>query len=234
MEEGLVESRSGVPRTGSLRLAAALFASGAGLMIAAVLLGNPLQTEITRAGMDAYLHNHGPRAWLQFFVFALGFPLGAGLCAVAALLGSERSIGRIAGFGAWVTVVAASAIFVPGIAGRAADPLFFASGGYLLLLLILAALWFWGRYRRALEPALRPAADIQAAGYLCFAAASWNLCGLATMPSYALEPERMSALNTLGFATGQAKAIMALLVVAWLLIAWGYREAARVHGSASR
>ncbi len=203
------------------------FAGGAALMVVAVTLGNALQPEIMQLGLDGYLGQYGPSAWLRFLSFALGFPLGAGLCALAALLSSERSMSRKAGFAAWVILVTLAAVVVPSLFGRQPGPVFFAVGGYLLLGLLILALWFWGRYRVGLTESLRAAADLQAAGYLCFAAVSWNLCGLATMPSFALAPEQMIALGTEGFAAGQTKTIMALLILGWALVAWGYREAAR-------
>ena len=45
------------------------------------------------------------------------------------------------------------------------------------------------------------------------AAAAWNLCGSAAMPSFLLMPERMAELETLPFAIGQMKSVLALLAL---------------------
>ena len=70
-------------------------------------------------------------------------------------------------------------------------------------------------------------ADLQGAGYLCFAISAWNLCGIGGMPSFALEPTRMLALGSRSFAVGQMKVVMALLVLGWFFTALGYRKARR-------
>lgn len=63
-----------------------------------------------------------------------------------------------------------------------------------------------------------PALDLGLLGLLCFAVAAWNLCGSAAMPSFLLMPERLAALQTLPFATGQMKSVLALLALGWVLL----------------
>jgi hypothetical protein len=69
--------------------------------------------------------------------------------------------------------------------------------------------------------------DLQGVGYLCFALAAWNLCGAATMPAFALEPEMMLTMGTQAFAIGQMKTIMLLFISGWLSSLLGFWASVR-------
>ncbi len=56
--------------------------------------------------------------------------------------------------------------------------------------------------------AARTAADLQAGGYLWFAVAAWNLCGVGGMPSFALYPQKMLSFDSQFFAVAQMKVVM--------------------------
>jgi hypothetical protein len=200
-----------------------VFAIGLVVVMASVLAGNLIQDELVSLGDKAFLASHGATGWLAFFSFAFGFPLGMAVCATGMFIASEPATGKRLLFVLTALLVALSAILVPGVAGRAPSPYFFGTGGYIILVLVLTTLWWWGRHRASLPPEARLGADLQGAGYLCFAIVAWNLCGLGGMPSFALDPEKMLATGSRSFAIGQMKAIMVALVAGWILTAAGYR-----------
>jgi hypothetical protein len=200
-----------------------VFVIGLAVVLASVLAGGLIQDELESLGDQAFLARHGAAGWAAFLSFAFGFPLGMAVCATGMFLSSEPATGKRLLFALGALLVALSAILVPGIAGRAPSPVFFGTGGYIILALVLATLWLWGRHRAALPPQARLGADLQGAGYLCFAIVAWNLCGLGGMPSFALDPEKMLATGSRGFAIGQMKSIMVALVAGWILTAAGYR-----------
>ena len=65
-------------------------------------------------------------------------------------------------------------------------------------------------------------------GYLCFALAAWNLCGVGVIPGMALYPEKMLALEPRFFAVAQMKAVMAFFLLGWIFTVIGIRKFIRV------
>lgn len=202
-----------------------IFAVGAGLMIAAVWLGYGMQPEVAKLGMDAYMARSGLMGSLGFVLFAFGFPLGVGLVAIGAMRGSGTPWRRLAWFAVLVLGGVTAAVVVPLVFGRSLGGAFFGTGGIAILILVLATTWFWGAGRARLPQGARLATDLKGGGYVCFAIAAWNLCGVGDMPSFALSPEIMMDVGSRPFAVGQMKAIMALLTVGWGLTAIGHRMA---------
>ena len=208
------------------RASAAMFIAGTALMLAAVVTGKALEEEITRAGMHAYVEARGPAGMAALAAMFFGFPAGLALCVTgAARLGRARAA-RSALLGLTAVAVASAVVVIPLLFGREPSRIYFGSGGMLLLALVAAATWYWGRYRASRAPSERTAADLSGAGYLCFALAAWNTCGFGSMPAFALFPERVIELGTHAFAVGQLKSIMALLVLGWLFTVLGLRKAA--------
>lgn len=202
-----------------------VFIIGLAVVLGSVLAGGLIQEELKQLGDQAFLAKHGGAGWAVFLSFAFGFPLGVATCATGMFMASETSAGKRALFAFGAVTIALLAILVPGIAGRAPSPHFFGTGGYIIMALVLITLWLWGTHRAGLPQPARIGADLQGAGYLCFAIAAWNLCGLGGMPSFALDPEKMLSTGSRGFAIGQMKSIMVALVAGWLLTAAGYRKA---------
>ena len=205
-----------------------LFAAGAVLAFVSVFLGNSLQQELRVLPVDALMRQLDDTS-IRFLVFAFGFPLGVGISAVGALTGGGADRGRVWLFVFIVFVIVTAAVFVPLLWARDLSAQFFGIGGYLILLLVLGSVWFWGRYRSLLPQPERVAVDLQGMGYLCFAAAVWNVCGFATMPSFALEPEKMLEMGSQAFAIGQMKTIMALFVLGWIFTLTGLYVATRLR-----
>jgi hypothetical protein len=201
-------------------------------MLLSVFLGNSMQVDLRSIPLDTIIQQRDSTS-LKFLVFAFGFPAGLGLSLLGALIGSEPGSGRIWIF-LFVSLSAASAAFlVPLVFGRDLSPLFFGNAGYIMMLLILASVWYWGRYRARLPQSGRLSVDLQGMGYFCFAVAAWNICGAATMPSFALEPKTMLAMESQAFAIGLMKAIMILFLFGWIFTLLGWRLAVKQHNKES-
>lgn len=204
-----------------------LFITGIIMMLADVIYGYGIQDEVTALGIAGIEAKYGDAGGLRVLLFAFSWPLGAGIALLgAALFGgtAKTRAGRFVGI-ALITVL--MPILVPGIFGSAHSAPYFGLGGMTIMLLVALAMWFWGRYRLRIAAAQRPAADWQGLGILAFAIAAWNLCGFGGMPSFAVYPEKMIALNAIPFAVGQLKAVMALFILGFLFTVLGLRRAAQ-------
>jgi hypothetical protein len=141
------------------------------------------------------------------------------LCGLAAL----RAHGRDGGLWSPLALAVAAAVVtapvvVPVILGRDLVSHHFGVGGIIITVSALVAFWSIGSLRREVPRSFVPALDLALLGLLCFVAAAWNLCGSAAMPSFLLMPERVAELQTLPFAIGQMKSVLALFTLGWILI----------------
>jgi len=209
------------------RVGSIVYLAGLAIMIADVIYGKQIQSEVATLGLAGMQAKYGDGGILKVLLFAFAFPLGVAVSLLGAALfgGTAKSrAGRIGGIALLVLLVP---ILTPGILGTQHSPNYFGYGGMAILALVAAAIWFWGQYRLRLPDAMRPAADWQGLGYLAFALAAWNLCGFGGMPSFAVYPEKMIALNAIPFAVGQLKAVMALFILGWIFTVLGLRRAAQ-------
>lgn len=198
-----------------------LFGTGALLALISVALGNSLQSDLRVLPVERLMQESGVEA-LRLLGFAFGFPLGIGISVLGVVMRSGASARRILMTIGVLLAGVLSAGLVPQVWGRELHTHFFGMGGYSIMLLCFGVVWFWGRYRTGLTGGARNGADLQGIGYLCFALAAWNLCGAATMPSFALEPEMMLAMESQAFAIGQMKTVMVLFVLGWLCTLLGF------------
>jgi len=211
------------------RIGITLFVAGLVIMIGDLVWGKTIQAEVARLGMSGIESEQGPTGLLKLLAFAFSFPLGMGISLLgAASLGGTASsrLGRIGGVSLLLIL---TPMFLPEVAGKNPSAGYFGLGGIAIMLLVATAMWFWGRFRMRLNDARRAAADWQGLGYLAFGLAAWNLCGFGSMPSFALQPDKMISLNAIPFATGQLKSIMALFIIGWLFTAIGLHRAIRAN-----
>jgi hypothetical protein len=114
-----------------------------------------------------------------FMAIALSVPVGILLIVIGILHYAGAGRSRVAVFAIGATLVALSMLFVPTLGYY---PVFFGLSGGLILLLLLAVLWYWARNRRSLDPAARTSSDLQMASYIFFFAAASMLCSTLGNP----------------------------------------------------
>ena len=207
------------------RLGGIVYLAGLAIMIIDVIYGKQIQTEVAALGLAGMQAKYGDGGLLKVLLFAFVFPLGVGISLLGAALFGGTAHSRAGRIGGFALLVLLAPILTPGIFGTHHSPNFFGYGGMSILVLVAAAIWYWGQYRLRLPDSMRPAADWQGLGLLAFALAAWNLCGFGGMPSFAVYPEKMIALNAIPFAVGQLKAVMALFILGWIFTVLGLRRA---------
>ena len=185
------------------------------LMITSVIVGKILVPTIKDIGFIEYLKSNGSKSLIMFNLFAVGFPLGAGLMLLGSVLYSRAGKATIAGYILLIVFAALIMIFVSNMAGSKHSPVFFGIGGSVILLLFFFLAVSWGKTRHRLDFFAKRAGDYRMAGYLFFVIASWQICGLGGIPFFTLYPDKMELFRTLPYAISQTKLIMVLLIIAW-------------------
>lgn len=209
------------------RVGVLVFFVGVAVMALSAAMGNALQAKLYEQGITGFQQTAGVSGMIPAMVFFFSFPLGLIVCMVGAVQMRRSLTGSAWPYALLAIPAVAIVVLVPILFGRELSPRYFGIGGITILLLVAATIYYWGSYR-ARQPANRHAAlDLQAIGYLCFALAAWNTCGFGSVPSFALFPEKMIALDARGIAIGQLKAIMAFIVLGWFFTAWAFFKAAR-------
>jgi hypothetical protein len=213
---------------GTQRSGLVLFAAGIAVMVADIVYGKQIQSEVAALGIAGIQAKYGDAGGLKLLLFAFAFPFGVGISLLGAALFGGTARTRVGRFGGLALLVVLAPVLTPGIFGTQHSPNYFGYGGMSILALVALAMWFWGNYRKRVSEAMRPAADWQGLGLLAFALAAWNLCGFGGMPGFAVYPEKMIALGAIPFAVGQLKAVMALFILGWIFTVFGLRRAAQV------
>lgn len=201
-----------------------LFILGIVLMISVVVLGQNIQDEVEMLGMKGYMEAGPEINKLIMLFFAFGFPLGIGLVIAASIEAGRGSKTTVRWFLAAAIAGVILTLAIHRIIGTAHSPAYFGIGGIAIMVLIIAFAWYWSVYRSGLDNKFHKASDFQAIGYLCFALAAWNLCGVGSIPGMAMYPEKMLTLEPRFFAVAQMKAVMAFFVLGWLFTAIGVKQ----------
>ena len=110
----------------------------------------------------------------------------------------------------------------------------FGIGGVVIAAAAVLSFLALGRLRRRLPAGARGALDFLIWALALFAAAAWNLCGSAAMPSHLLAPETVLRLGTLPFAIGQMKTVLVELALGWVLVLLAVLTAIRRAGQFAR
>ena len=188
------------------------------LILLALTVGKSIEGQLATTGMPNFGAGEASPAQLAALVFAFAFPLGFALCAMGLMRpGPGAGLASIAAaVGAALTVTAP--VLVPLLLGRELVSHHFGAGGIAITVAALGCFWFLGRLRRGIPIRFTPAVDLATLGLLCFIASAWNLCGSAAMPSFLLMPERLIEVQSLPFAIGQMKSVLAQLVAGWTLL----------------
>lgn len=178
-------------------------------------LGQAMAPEIRQLGMSGYIHKYQLQGGLAVFSFTFAFPLALQLIVLAGLVNYSRQYTYVL----WTTLCFAGGsvlvVLWPFIAGNQNNRYYFMLGGILLLVLIFAVGWLWAEQRQRHEPVYRRIIDLRGAGYFFFALATWNSCGMAGMPGYALYPHQALAVDAYPFIIGQTKVVMLYFILGW-------------------
>lgn len=218
----------------SLQKGSMVLLAGLLVMVLAIILGEFLQQDLESTGMQVMLERKDTLQPLALIVFIFGFPLGIGVVVTGAALRGGASVQRALLFAVMAFAGVLLTLLVHGLLGTSHSPWFFGGGGILIMLLLTAAAWYWGKSRAEAEEDHRVTLDWQAMGYLCFAFASWNLCGVGSVPGMALYPEKMMMLEPRYFAVAQMKSVMLFLVLGWLFTLTAFRRQSGKAGRARR
>jgi hypothetical protein len=97
-------------------------------------------------------------------------------------------------------------------------PLFFGIQGAVTIIIFLLIVWYWMKKRPKLEKPAKAAGDLRIIGYYFFIVATWHLCGIFGISSYALKPEIMIKHGLQTVATTMTSHVMIELFIGWLFI----------------
>jgi hypothetical protein len=124
----------------------------------------------------------------------------------------------------WIFIACGAGWFlfagIPAFPGPYAP--FFAIFGLGILLSVGGLLYCWGRARPGLDGERRTAHDLRLVGYLFFALATWDVCGLGSTGRM-LHPEQVVELGTRGLLVTQTTKIMIEFSAAWAFAALAHR-----------
>ena len=99
----------------------------------------------------------------------------------------------------------------------------FGISGGLMTLLMIFVFWRWENGRSHLPSSQKPASDYRMAGYFFFGMATYTLCPLLGVKTFALSPEKMIAYGLQGEAASFAFHILIELVLGWVFTALSFR-----------
>lgn len=104
-----------------------------------------------------------------------------------------------------------------------ASIVFGTAGGIMTVLMVLIML-NWARERGQLPDATASASDFRMAGYFFFAMATYTLCSLMGIRTFALQPEKMISYGLQADAASFAFHLLIELVLGWLFTFIGYKK----------
>jgi hypothetical protein len=98
------------------------------------------------------------------------------------------------------------------------SPGYYGILGTAILVLFLFLVWDWTRRRPTLSKSARVAGDLRMAGYFFLVMATWSLCGIFGIVTYALQPQVMLARGLQPAAVMLTSHVMADLTLGWILL----------------
>jgi hypothetical protein len=164
-------------------------------------------------------------AWkiVRYLLWAYSFKLGIFFVAIGVLLKTSIPATRFR------LVVSGGIIYlllayvpVPG-----PYSLFFGIGGSIITVLLVLIFMRWADERNHLKDSQKASADYRLIGYFFFAMATYNLCPLMGVKTFALYPEKMIRFGRQAEAASFASRIMIELVLGWLFIFLSHRKKPR-------
>ena len=104
------------------------------------------------------------------------------------------------------------------------SPRYYGILGTAILVLFLLLVRDWARRRSMLPGAARIASDLRMAGQFFLVTATWSLCGIFGIGTYALQPEIMLARGLRPAAVMLTSHVMAELALGWFFLYLGSRK----------
>jgi hypothetical protein len=98
------------------------------------------------------------------------------------------------------------------------SPRYYGILGTTILVLFLFLVWDWMRRRPTLSDAARIASDLRMVGYHFLVTATWSLCGIFGIVTYALQPQVMLARGLQPTAVMLTSHVMAELALGWFFL----------------
>lgn len=150
----------------------------------------------------------------RYLLWAYSFKLGIYLIVLGAALRTvmERRTFRALAAGGLVYIGFAYAPL------PAAPSLVYGLAGAAITAMVLLVVYRWASQRSELSPRARTSADLRMVGYFFFAMATYTLCPLMGVRTFALQPERMIEYGLQADAASFSFHLLIELVLGWAFI----------------
>lgn len=175
-----------------------------------------LDTAVEQANVHSVgeiLANLSP-AVVVWLVWAYSFRVGMLLVIIAGGLVSGMGKGGLSLFGAG-GVAYLITCYLPFVEY---SPRYYGVLGTGILVLFLLIVWDWARRRSRLAGSAKIASDLRMSGHFFLVMATWSLCGIFGIVTYALQPEIMLARGLQPAAVMLTSHVMAELTLGWFFL----------------
>ena len=151
----------------------------------------------------------------RYLLWAYSFKLGIYFLVFGAMFRTEMSSARkwaiaIGGF----VYIAFAYIPLPS-----PTSIVFGVAGGVMTVLMIFVVWRWGNGRSSLPSSRQTASDYRMVGYFFFGMATYTLCPLLGVKTFALTPEKMIEYGLQGEAASFAFHLLIELLLGWIFIA---------------
>jgi hypothetical protein len=177
-----------------------------------VLPGYIETLETGQAGVSHAVQNVEGWKVARYLLWAYSFKLGVLFLMTGAFLQTSMEPARFRLFAAaGLAYIVFAYIPLP-----AAESIVFGGAGVIMTVLIILIVLSWARKRDQAPAALAGAADYRMAGYFFFAMATYTLCSLMGVKTFALQPEKMIRYGLQAEAASFALHLLIELVLGWV------------------
>ncbi len=202
------------------RIGIAVGLVGAGFLVFYLLVRLVFMVELDTAVEQANVHNVGDilanlsPAVVVWLLWAYSFRVGMLLAIIAGGLysGMGKSGLSLLGAGGVAYLVTCYLPFVEYSAR------YYGILGTGILVLFLFLVWDWARRRLGLGRSAKIASDLRMTGHFFLVMATWSLCGIFGIVTYALQPEIMLARGLQPAAVMLTSHVMAELTLGWFFL----------------
>jgi hypothetical protein len=151
---------------------------------------------------------------LIFVIWSYSFRVGMFLAIIGGALhaGMGRRELRILVAGGGVYLVSCYVSFV------GYSPGYYGTLGTAILVMFVGVAWNWTRKRPTLSGSARIASDLRMVGHYFLVVATWSLCGIFGIVTYALQPQIMLTRRLQPTALMLTSHVMAELAVGWCFV----------------